>query len=97
MSKEIKVNQMAVEANVEAISGVNQYLEETALTLADNRTTVTVNSKAQEAYAKSQKVKKCLGNMMQQEVSNIRSLGVMFRQYDNMLSELWQNGLEKTK
>lgn len=50
MSKEIKVNQMAVEANVKAISGVNQYLEETALTLADNRTTVTVNSKAQEVF-----------------------------------------------
>lgn len=97
MSKEIRVNQAAVEANVEAISGVNQYLEETALTRADNRTTVTVNAKGQETYAKSQKVKKNLGNMMQQEAVNIRSLGVMFRQYDNMLSELWENSIENKK
>lgn len=43
MSKEIKVNQLAVEANVEAISGATQYFEVVALTPSDNRTTITAN------------------------------------------------------
>ena len=97
MSKEIKVNQLAVEANVEAISGATQYFEAVALTPSDNRTTITANAKGQAAYAKSQEIKKSLGDAMKHEVSNIRSLGVTFQQYDDMLSELWENGFGKNE
>lgn len=41
MSKEIKVSQTAVEANVKAISGAAGYFETVALTPVDNRTTIT--------------------------------------------------------
>ena len=97
MSKEIKVNQEAVECNADAISGATQYFEVVALTPSDNRTTITANAKGQAAYAKSQEIKKSFGDAMKREASNIRSLGVTFQQYDEMLSELWENGFGKNE
>lgn len=95
MSKEIKVNQEAVECNADAISGATQYFDVVALTPSDNQSTITANAKGQAAYAKSQEIKKSFGDAMKQEASNIRSLGVTFQQYDEMLSELWENGFGK--
>lgn len=97
MSKEIKVNHGAVETNVEAISGAIQYFEQVALNPSDGKSTITANAKGQEAYGKSPKVKKIFGDAIQKEASNIRSLGVTFQQYDEMLSELWEKGFKKTE
>ncbi len=97
VSKEIRVNQAAIEANVEAISGAASYFDEAALTPVDSKSTVTANTRGQEAYAKFQKVKNKFGNAIKQEVNNIRSLGVTFQEYDEMLSELWEKGFGKNR
>lgn len=95
VSKEIRVNQAAIEANVEAISGAASYFNDAALTPVDSKSTVTANARGQEAYAKFQKMKNKFGNAIKQEANNIRSLGVTFQEYDEMLSELWENGFGK--
>lgn len=87
MSKEIKVNQAAVEANATAISGTNQYFTGTALTPMDNRSTISANAKGQEAYAKSQAILESFGTAMEQEIANIRSLGITFQENDKMMVE----------
>ena len=85
------------EVNVEAISGAARYFDEVALIPSDSRTTITANVKGQAAYAKSQNLKKNFGDAMKQEASNIRNLGVTFQQYDDILSELWENGFGKNE
>lgn len=91
MSKEIKVSQTAVEANVKAISGAAGYFEAVALTPVDNRTTITANAKAQKTFAKSQSVKKSFGDSMRQEANHIKGLGIIFQQYDKIFAEVWEN------
>lgn len=85
MSKEIKVSQAAVEANVTAISGTNQYFMGVALAPTDNQTTISANAKGQEAYAKSQAILESFGDAMEQEIANIRSIGITFRENDKMV------------
>lgn len=97
MSKEIKTSQVVVEANVKAISGATKCFEPVALNPSDNRTTITANAKGQEAYARCQSVKQNFGNSIKQEMSKLRSVGVMFQQYDEMLSELWETRFGKNK
>ncbi|WP_075721380.1 TIGR04197 family type VII secretion effector [Roseburia sp. 499] len=92
MSKEIKVSQAAVEANVTAISGTNQYFTGVALTPTDNRTTIVANTKGQAAYAKSQAILESFGDAMEQEIANIRSLGIAFQEKDKLVWEI-QEGI----
>ena len=92
MSKEIRVNQAAVEANVTAISGTNQYFRGIALAPTDNRTTIAANAKGQAAYAKSQAILESFGDAMEQEIANIRSLGIAFQEKDKLVWEI-QEGI----
>ena len=86
MSKEIKINQMAVSANVGAISGAIQYIEEVALVPNDSNSTIIANLKGKETYAKSQQVIGNLKSAVRQEAVNIRSLGITFQEYDERIS-----------
>lgn len=92
MAQNIKINQTEVKENSELISKTEQYLSEETLSSKDNRTTLTANGKGQEAYDKSQKLLAALGQALAQEASNIRSLGLAFQEYDEMMANLRKSG-----
>ena len=92
MAQDIKINQIAVKENSESISNSAQYLKEENLSPKDNSTTLTANGKGQEAYDKSQKLLVALGQALDQEAVNIRSLGVTFQEYDEMMTKLRKSG-----
>lgn len=92
MAQNIKINQTEVKENSELISKTEQYLSEETLSSKDNRTTLTANGKGQEAYDKSQKLLAALGQALAQEASNIRSLGLAFQEYDEMMTNLRKSG-----
>ena len=87
MSKEININQAAVNVNAEAISGAAEYLEAAALNPADYQSTITANTKGQESYTCIQQEKQNFGDAMKQENSNIKSLGVTFLDHDRALAK----------
>lgn len=93
MSKEININQAAVNVNAEAISGATWYLEAVALNPTDYQSTITANTKGQENYAGIQQIKQSFGNSMKQENSNIKSLGVTFLDHDRALAKQWECNL----
>lgn len=92
MTQNIKINQTAVKGNSESISKTAQYLKEETLSQKDNSTTLTANGKGQEVYDKSQKLLVALGQALDQEAVNIRSLGVTFQEYDEMMTKLRKSG-----
>lgn len=92
MSGEIRINDAAVEEEADAISGAAAYFMEDLLIPSDSKTTITANAKGQEAFAKAQKLIASFGSSMEQEVDNIRSLGAVFQEYDDMMGELLENG-----
>lgn len=92
MAQDIKINQIAVKENSESISKAAQYLKEETLSSKDNSTTITANGKGQEVYNKSQKLLEALGKALDQEAGNIRSLGVTFQEYDEMMTKLRKSG-----
>lgn len=92
MAQNIKINQTEVKANSELISKTEQYLSEETLSSKDNRTTLTANGKGQEAYDKSQKLLTALVQALAQEAVNIRSLGLAFQEYDEMVTNLHKSG-----
>ena len=94
MSKQININQAAVNVNVEAISGATWYLEAVALNPTDHQSTITANTKGQENYAGIQQIKQSFGNSMKQEASNIKSLGVTFLDHDRVLAKQWKCRLD---
>lgn len=93
MSDMIYINDEAVENDAAGISGAASYFMPDALVPSDERTTITANTAGQEAYANSQQVISTLGENLEREVSNIRSIGASFTQYDVMMANLLRNGM----
>ena len=53
---------------------------------------MTANAAGQQAYALSQQVIAVLGENLDREVTNIRSIEIAFTQYDSMMAALIANG-----
>lgn len=93
MSNGIYINDEAVENDATGISGAASYFMIDTLIPVDGRTTLTVNMAGQQAYTKSQQVISTLGENLEREVTNIRSIGASFTQYDVMMAELIRSGM----
>ena len=93
MSDDICINYQAVEKDASLISGVAEYFRKNALVPEDAKTTLTANSAGKQTYNHSQEVIALLGENMEREVLNIRGIGVTFKQYDEMLTELMKSGM----
>lgn len=92
MSDTICINSEAVENDATGISSAASYFMMDALVPADVRTTLTANAAGQHAYANSQQVIATLGENLEKEVTNIRSIGAAFVEYDTMMAELLKGG-----
>ncbi len=93
MPNGIYINDEAVENDATGISGAASYFMIDTLIPVDGRTTLTVNMAGQQAYTKSQQVISTLGENLEREVTNIRSIGASFTQYDVMMAELIRSGM----
>lgn len=93
MSNGIYINDEAVENDATGISGAAFYFMIDTLIPVDGRTTLTVNMAGQQAYTNSQQVISTLGENLEREVTNIRSIGASFTQYDVMMAELIRSGM----
>lgn len=95
MSKEIKINQEAVNADVQAISGAAGDFENAALNPSDHQSSITANAKGQGSYGGAQQTKQNFGSAIKQEASNIKSLGVTFLEHDSTLAKQWESSFTK--
>lgn len=93
MSDMIYINDESVENDAAGISGTVAYFMMNTLVPSDGRTTLTANVAGQQAYANSQQVISILGENLEREVTNIRSIGTSFTQYDAMMAELIRSGM----
>ena len=92
MADGLNVNEVQVESDAAGISAATQYFQAVPLSSIDNNSTITANSKGQEAYEKAQSNIAAYGSTLDQDVANIRSLNVSFQEFDNMMGQLSKNG-----
>lgn len=92
MSEEIKINKAAVENDTAVLSGAAAYFQEVTLIPSDGETTITANGNGQNNFSKAEKLISSFGAAIEKEVGNIRQLGAAFEEYDEMMSQLWENG-----
>lgn len=93
MANDIYINDEAVENDASGVSGAASYFMIDMLVPQDSRTTLTANIAGQQAYYNSQQVISTLGENLEREVSNIRSIGASFTQYDTMMADLISSGM----
>lgn len=84
----VDINLEQSESDAAQIESVSQYLQAELLEPRDAETTLEANGNLHAAFDLSQIVVANLGEAMDKEVLNIRSVGNEFEQYDNMLADL---------
>ncbi len=84
----ITVNSTAVENHAGNIQGISDYFTGHKLENADHKSTIRACSQVRLSYQGSQRIIRNFGKSMDREVSNIRSIGATFRQYDETLKSL---------
>lgn len=92
MSDIVNVNQDYVEEYSTNVSGAASYFRVNVLVPCDGKSTISANGKGKGAYAASQSAIELFGQCLEQEATNIRSLGAKFAEYDEMLTDLWNSG-----
>lgn len=85
---DINVNKSTVNTYSEGVSGTAKGFEYDQLKSTDYETTISAASNGRKAYYSAQRADVLLGNCLEQEAKNIRSLGVAFQQYDEMLASV---------
>lgn len=90
MADKIKVGKELVENYAVGIKGATAYFTVSPLLPSDNRSTIYANGRGQEAYYHSQDVVSFLGNCLEREAKNIRSISKEFEEYDQLLATLWE-------
>ncbi len=89
MAETICVIQENVQCDASQIKGAAKCFEKKVLSYTDDRTTISANQNGKSVYDESQSVVSLLGVNLANEVDNIRSLGLAFEQYDDMLADLF--------
>lgn len=78
MSKGINVNHEQVDEAANQIETATSYFRYVLLVLQDSKTTISANSKSKEAYGYAQQGIELLGQTLDFDVQNIRSLNLSF-------------------
>ncbi len=85
-SGNVYIDGKEIEKNAFQIHNAVDVLREDSLNPYDSESTLTVNHKLHQVFEESQKLIVLLGEVLDSEVENIRSLGVTFEQFDSMLA-----------
>lgn len=91
MAKNIQINRQNVEGEAMQIESAASYLTKVPLDSQDTRSTIPANINSRAAYERSQVRLFSLGNLLDQEVENIRGLNAAFAQFDEMMGHLAEN------
>lgn len=93
MTNQIIINEKEVEAHAGELTTVAQYFQETLLNPADHRSVISANKNAQEAFGDAQKAIARFGLALEQEAGQIQSLNLAFRELDEMMAKLLEQGM----
>lgn len=92
MADKIQINRQNVEEDAAQIESAASYLIKVPLDSQDTRSTIPANAKSRAAYEGSQERLFILGNLLDQEVENIRGLNTAFLEFDEMMGRLAESG-----
>ncbi|MBQ8148638.1 MAG: TIGR04197 family type VII secretion effector [Lachnospiraceae bacterium] len=88
MSESIHIHCAEVEEHAGEIATASAYFEEVLLIPSDNKSTISANENVQEGFAETQNALALFGQCLDQEAKNIRSLGLVFQEHDEMMKAL---------
>lgn len=88
MSGIIDINYEAIESDANKITEASSLLILGALSPLDTLSTISANATSQNSYIHSQYLIRMLGRNLENEVTNIRSIGASFAEYDSMMAQL---------
>lgn len=89
----IQINPEMVEEDAQTIADLSLYFEENPLESVDTKTTISANKNGKDTYEASQTLIAALGEAMDQEVINIRKLGLAFKEIDETYASLIESGV----
>lgn len=92
MPEGIKVNHEHVDEAANQIETAKSYFRYVPLVPQDSKTTIPANSESKEAYEYAQQGIELLGQTLDGDVQNIRSLNLSFLQFEEMMGKLAQHG-----
>lgn len=92
MADKIWINRQNVEEDAVELEGAASYLIKAPLDSQDTRSTIPANVNSRAAYERSQERIFNLGNLLDQEVENIRGLNMAFVEFDEMMGRLAESG-----
>lgn len=84
----ISVNVEQSELDANQVNSAAAFLTADSLSPSDNDTTIAANKKLHTAFQDAQNLIASLGTAMDKEAENIRSIGAVFDEYDNLLADL---------
>lgn len=93
MTDQIVINKKEAEAHTEELMTAARYFQEAPLNFMDNRSTISGNKCAQEAYDNGQKAIARFGKALEQEAGQIKSLNLAFQELDEMMAKLLEQGM----
>lgn len=89
--EQIRINFESTESDVQGIENAAIALQAQKLNPEDMQTTLSANNNQQVAFTESQMLLVALGEALDKEVINARSIGTEFQQYDQMIADLMDN------
>lgn len=87
MGNSIKINYEAVETDASQIEEVASFFQESSLNPDDCFTTLAANENVHLIFVEAQNLYVSLGEAIDREAVNIRSIGNEFEEYDAMIAD----------
>ncbi len=87
MSGYIKINYEAVKADASQIEDTSSVFQPASLNPDDTVTTLKANENIHSVYLEAQDLIVLLGEAMDREAVNIRSMGREFEEYDDLIAD----------
>ncbi len=89
----IILNEEELNNHADDFSTAAQYFSEAMLIPTDTLSDITANENVQETFSEGQRVLSMLGNNLDLEAETIRSMNQAFQEFDDMVAELYEQGM----
>lgn len=94
MEQRISINYDSVNGHGDETSQIAKSLEAKVLLHEDGRSTIAGLVHSRAVYQASQELIASLGENLEEEVKQIRSIGIAFAQADQMRADLWNHTMD---
>lgn len=88
MSGTFNIDNDSIDNHSSLITIMASQMQFTPLFNADNKTTITANNNCKYSYGSSQQSFADVGAALDKEAENIRGLGLMYKQFDDMAKDM---------